>query len=123
MTSPDYVTFLERQDLPTLRDWSLELASQRRDVAFLWDLVKQLPDTHEANRDWAVYDPIDAVRQLAHLVTHFRDEAAGEDEEAASGPLAGLLRERYIAYLRDHADERRFDLPDPLDAPGGVRPA
>ena len=120
MTSPDYVTFLERQDLPTLRDWSLELARQHHDVAFLWDLVKQLPDTHEANRDWAVYDPIDAVRQLAHLVTHFRDEAGGKDEEAASGPMAGLLRERYIAYLRDHAGQRRFDAPA---EPGGARPA
>ena len=120
MTSPDYVTFLERQDLPTLRDWSLDLARQRHDVAFLWDLVKQLPDTHEANRDWAVYDPIDAVRQLTHLVTHFRDEAGGKDEEAASGPLAGLLRERYIAYLRDHAGQRRFDAPA---EPGGARPA
>ena len=100
----DYDDFLERQDLPTLRDWSLELARQRRDVAFLWDVVKQLPDTHEANRDWAVFDPIDAVRELVHLVTHFR-------EEAASPEVGEMLRTRYISYLRDHADVRRFDEP------------
>jgi hypothetical protein len=98
----DYRSFLERQRLETLRDWSLELARERRDVAFLWDLIKQLPDTHEANRDWAVYDPIDAVRELIHLTTHFR-------EEAASPELAELLRARYVAYLADHADRRRFD--------------
>jgi hypothetical protein len=113
-----YLAFLERQDLPTLRDWSLEVARRRRDVAFLWDLVKQLPDTHEANRDWAVYDPIDAVRELVHLVTHFREQAAAEDDEPVSGELAGLLRARYLDYLAEHAGEHRFDRPAEA---GGVR--
>jgi hypothetical protein len=56
-----------------------------------------------------VYDPIDAVRELVHLVTHFKDEAAAVDSEPASAELAGLLRERYIAYLVEHAGQRRYD--------------
>ena len=105
----DYRSFLEQQSLPTLRDWSLHLARDRRDLAFLWDLTKHLPDTHEANRDWALLDPVDAVRELIHLVTHFRDEAASPE-------LAELLRARYVTYLADHADERRFD--SPASSPG-----
>ena len=112
MPDDAYFAYLERQDLFTLRDHALDLAKRRRDVAFLWDLVKQMPDTHEANRDWAVYDPIDAVRELVHLVRHFRQEAAGVDVEPASAPLTALFRERYIAYLLEHADERRYDRAD-----------
>src|SRR4029450_7196122 len=74
-----YRDFLEAQPLTTLRDWALDLARERHDVAFAWDLVKQLPDTHEANLDWAVYDPVDAVRELVHLVRHFKDEAPGPE--------------------------------------------
>lgn len=98
----DYRDFLEAQDLTTLRDWALQLARERRDVGFLWELVKHLPDTEDANTDWAAYDPIDAVRELVHLLTHFR-------EEAASPEVADLLRASYIDYLLRHADKRRFD--------------
>jgi hypothetical protein len=101
MADDDYRRFLDTQSLETLRDWSLELARERRDVGFLWDLVKHLPDNYQANRDWAVFDPVDAVRELVHLATHFR-------EEAASPELAALLRVRYVDYLADHAGERRF---------------
>src|SRR5215510_3994357 len=97
-----YRDFLEAQPLTTLRDWALDLARERHDVAFAWDLVKQLPDTHEANLDWAVYDPVDAVRELVHLVRHFKDEAASPE-------VAELLHARYVAYLADHADTHRFD--------------
>jgi hypothetical protein len=107
--SDDYREFLERQPLPTLRDWALGLARERRDVGFVWDLAKQLPDTHEANQDWAVYDPIDAVAELIHLVGHFRDEAA-------SPQVGELLKARYVVYLSEHAGERRFDTPG---APAG----
>jgi hypothetical protein len=102
----EYRTFLEQQSLPTLRDWALDLAKERKDLGFLWGVVKQLPDTHEANQDWAVLDPIDAVKELIHLVTHFR-------EEAASPEVGELLRFRYIEYLEEHADRRRFDAPQP----------
>jgi hypothetical protein len=98
----EYRTFLEQQSLPALRDWALDLARDRKDIGFLWDLVKQLPDTHEANQDWAVLDPIDAVKELLHLTTHFR-------EEAASPEVGELLRFRYIEYLDDHAADRRYD--------------
>jgi hypothetical protein len=98
----DYRAFLEAQDLPTLRDWALQLARERRDVGFLWDLIKHLPDTEDANTDWAAEDPIDAVRELVHLVTHFR-------EEAASAEVGELLRANYLDYLTEHADKRRFD--------------
>ena len=98
----DYRTFLEAQPVATLRDWSLDLARERRDVGFFWDLAKHLPATEDANRDWATYDPVDAIRELGHLVTHFREEAADPE-------VAELLRVRYVDYLLDHAAERRFD--------------
>ncbi len=98
----DYRAFLEAQDVPTLRDWALQVARDRRDVGFLWELTKHLPSTEDANRDWAAYDPIDAVRDLTRLVTHFR-------EEAASPEVADLLRVRYVDYLLAHADDHRFD--------------
>jgi hypothetical protein len=98
----DYRAFLEAQELTTLRDWALSLAREHRDVGFLWDLAKHLPDTEAANTEWAAYDPVDAVRELVHLFTHFR-------EEAASPEVADLLRARYVDYLLRHADRRRFD--------------
>ena len=100
--SGDYRDFLEAQDVATLRDWSLDLARERRDVGFFWDLAKHLPATEDANRDWAAYDPVDAIRELGHLVTHFREEAADPE-------VAELLRVRYVDYLLDHVSERRFD--------------
>jgi hypothetical protein len=100
--SGDYRDFLEAQDVATLRDWSLDLARERRDVGFFWDLAKHLPATEDANRDWAAYDPVDAVRELGHLVSHFRQEAADPE-------VAELLRVRYLDYLLEHAGERRFD--------------
>jgi hypothetical protein len=107
MTTPvpqtgDYRSFLEGQDVATLRDWALEVARDRRDVGFYWELAKHLPSTEDANRDWAAYDPIDAIRELGHLVTHFREEAADRE-------VADLLRVRYVEYLVEHADDRRFD--------------
>jgi hypothetical protein len=98
----DYRAFLEAQDVPTLRDWSLELARERRDVGFYWELAKHLPSTEDANFDWAAWDPIDAIREIGHLVTNFREEAADPE-------VAELLRVRYVDYLLEHADERRFD--------------
>jgi hypothetical protein len=65
-------------------------------------VAKHLPATEEANFDWAAYDPIDAIRELGHLVTHFREEAADPE-------VADLLRVRYVDYLVEHADDRRFD--------------
>jgi hypothetical protein len=98
----EYRSFLEDQEVPTLRDWALHLARERRDVGFLWDLSKHLPDTEDLNTDWAAIDPVDAVRDLAHFFTHFR-------EEAASPEIADLLKARYVEYLADHADDQRFD--------------
>jgi hypothetical protein len=101
-THGDYRAFLEAQPVATLRDWSLDLARERRDVGFFWDLAKHLPATEDANRDWAAYDPVDAIRELGHLLTHFREEAADPE-------VAELLRVRYVDYLLDHAAERRYD--------------
>jgi hypothetical protein len=97
-----YRSFLERQDVATLRDWALDLARGRRDVGFLWDLTKHLPSTVDVNRDWAEMDPIDAVRHLVHLMRNFRHEAADPE-------VADLLRIRYVDYLVAHAGRRRFD--------------
>ena len=98
----DYRSFLEAQPVPVLRDWALELAKDKHDVGFYWEVAKHLPSTEEANLDWATYDPIDAIREIGHLVTNFREEAADPE-------VAELLRVRYVDYLLEHADERRFD--------------
>ncbi len=98
----DYRSFLEAQPVTTLRDWALEVAKAKRDVGFYWDVAKHLPATEDVNRDWAAYDPIDAIRELGHLVTHFREEAADPE-------VADLLGVRYVNYLVEHADDRRFD--------------
>lgn len=105
MTDPGdgaYRRFLDQQQLPTLRDWALEVAKDKLDVGFLWDLAKHLPDNYDQNRDWAVLDPFDAIAGLTHLVTHFREEAAAPE-------VAPMLRARYIDYLADNAGTRRFD--------------
>jgi hypothetical protein len=104
----EYRDFLESQPVTILRDWALHLAREHRDVGFLWDLSKFLPDTQTINTDWAAENPIDAVRELVHLVTHFR-------EEAASPEVADLLKARYVDYLAEHADEQRFDGAEPRD--------
>jgi hypothetical protein len=101
----DYRAFLDRQQITTLRDWALHVARERRDVGFLWDLLKHLPATEDLNRDEALLDPIDAVRDLGRLLTDFR-------HEAASPEVADLLHVRYVEYLLDHAGEHRFDLDD-----------
>ena len=98
----DYRAFLEAQPVPTLRDWALQVARDKHDVGFYWDVAKHLPSTEDANRDWAAYDPVDAIREIHHLFTHFREEAADPE-------VADLLRIRYVDYLVDHADDRRFD--------------
>ena len=98
----DYRSFLEAQPVATLRDWALEVAKDHRDVGFYWEVAKHLPSTEDANLDWAAYDPIDAIREIGHLLRHFREEAADPE-------VAELLRVRYVEYLLDHADERRFD--------------
>ena len=97
----DYRSFLEAQPVTTLRDWALEVAKDKHDVGFYWE-VAHLPSTRQANLDWAASDPIDAIRELGHLVTHFREEAADPE-------VAELLRIRYVDYLVEHADDRRFD--------------
>ena len=107
----EYRSFLEDQELVTLRDWALHLAREHRDVGFLWDLSRHLPDTEDLTIDLAALDPVDAVRELVHLFTHFRDEAASPE-------VAALLRARYIDYLFEHADDHRFDRPGP-GATGG----
>ena len=105
-TLDDYRAFLDGQELATLRDWALEVAGDRRDVAFLWRLAKHLPSTGDVERELSALDPLDAtleaIREVGHLLTHFR-------EEAADPGLAPLLRANYIDYLLDHAGHRRFD--------------
>jgi hypothetical protein len=105
-----YRDFLEAQDVATLRDWALEIARERRDIGFVWELAKHLPSTEDANRDWAAWDPIDAIWEIGRLVANFREEAADPE-------VAELLRVKYVDYLLSHAEDRRFD-----QRPGSRRP-
>ena len=41
----DYRSFLEAQPVPTLRDWALEVAKDKHDVGFYWEVAKHLPST------------------------------------------------------------------------------
>ena len=84
----------ELEDLPSkeLHDRAMKLAGERRDVGFLWDLLRAIPAaaaaTGEVKR--AEFDLLHGLSLLEEF-TH-----AGE------GDLADALRPFYIDYLVAH---------------------
>ncbi|WP_067457802.1 hypothetical protein [Actinomadura macra] len=84
----------ELDDLPSkeLYDRAMKLARERRDVGFLWELLRAIPAAAAATGevDRAEFDLLHGVSLLEEF-TH-----AGE------GELADALRPFYIDYLATH---------------------
>jgi hypothetical protein len=71
------------------------VAWRRLDVAFLWDLLKTIPEARAAAGD-EERSETDIMRPLALL---------NDLVDADRGELARALRPFYIDYLVEHADE------------------
>ena len=87
----------ELDQLPTkhLHDRALQIARDRHDAGFLWQLLKLLPVAEAASGD-EERSKIDILRPLA-LINDFFDADEGELGEA--------LRPLYVDYLEERADD------------------
>ena len=89
----------ELEHLPTkeLHDRALQIARDRSDVGFLWELLKALPVAEAAIGD-EERSKVDILRPLA-LINDFFDADEGELGEA--------LRPLYIDYLAEQPGDDR----------------
>jgi hypothetical protein len=78
-----------------LHDRAMALAKQRRDVGFLWDLLRAIPAAAAATGD--------VDRAEFNLLHGF--SLLEEFTHAGEGELADALRPFYIEYLRAHGAE------------------
>lgn len=92
-------TDLERLSSAELHDRATRLAWRRLDVAFLWDLLKTIPEARAAAGD-EERSETDIVRPLALL---------NDLVDADRGELADALRPLYVDYLERHEDEMPDD--------------
>lgn len=86
---------LDQLSTEQLRHRAFDLAEQRRDVGFFWDLVKHLEPSHELAREDG---------SSGH-VTGGIAEAIEVVRELLSGKLSGneeFVRARFINYLHTH---------------------
>jgi hypothetical protein len=90
---------LEALSSAELHDRATSLAWRRLDVAFLWDLLKTIPEARAAVGD-EERSETDIMRPLA-LLNDFID--------ADQGDLAEALRPFYVDYLERHEDEAPED--------------
>ena len=86
---------LERLSTKDLHDRAMQLARDRTDVGFLWELLKALPVAEAAIGDQD-RSKVDILRPLA-LINDFFDADEGELGEA--------LRPLYLDYLEEHAED------------------
>ena len=91
---------LERLSSQQLHDRATRLAWRKLDVAFLWDLLKTIPEARAAIGDEA-RSRTDIMRPLALL---------NDWIDADQGELADALRPLYVDYLETH--ERPEDIQD-----------
>lgn len=85
---------LDRLSSAELHDRATRLAWRRVDVAFLWDLLKTIPEARAAAGDEERSES-DIMRPLALL---------NDLVDADRGELADALRPFYIDYLVEHED-------------------
>lgn len=83
---------LEALSSQELHDRATRLAWRRLDVAFLWDLLKTIPEARAAAGDEERAEA-DIIRPLALL---------NDLVDADRGRLADALRPYYIDYLAEH---------------------
>ncbi|RFS82752.1 hypothetical protein D0T12_25285 [Actinomadura spongiicola] len=94
-TSPNAAAELDALPSSELYDRAMRLAKERRDVGFLWDLLRTIPPAAAAigEVDRAQFDLFHGLSLLEEF-TH-----AGE------GEMADALRPLYIEYLTAHAKD------------------
>jgi hypothetical protein len=85
---------LEALPSKELHDRATALAKHQLDVAFLWDLLKTIPEARAAAGDEARSET-DILRPLALLNDLF---------DADEGRLADALRPFYLDYLEEHGE-------------------
>jgi len=93
---------LEKLPSAELHDRATRLAWRRLDVAFLWDLLKTIPEARAGIGDEARSET-DIIRPLALL---------NDLIDADRGELAEGLRPLYIDYLEKHGSEEPADPDD-----------
>ncbi|MFI0407554.1 hypothetical protein [Actinomadura sp. 3N508] len=93
--TPDGAASLDELPSKELYERAMSLAKERRDVGFLWELLRAIPAAAAATGevDRAEFDLFHGLSLLEEF-TH-----AGE------GELADALRPLYIEYLTAHAGE------------------
>jgi len=96
---------LERLPSAELHDRATRLAWRRLDVAFLWDLLRTIPEARAAIGD-EERSETDIIRPLALL---------NDLVDADRGDLAEALRPFYLDYLAEH--EQAADLEGDLEPP------
>lgn len=102
---------LERLSTKELHDLAIETARRRKDVAFLWRLVKALPVAEEVAGD-DERAKTDILRPIALI----NDLLFDSDE----GALGEALRPMYVEYLSTHdPDEDPESGPEEPQAPAG----
>lgn len=91
--TPDGAAELDELPSKELYDRAMRLAKERRDVGFLWELLRAIPAAAAAagEVDRAEFDLFHGLSLLEEF-TH-----AGE------GEMADALRPFYIGYLTEHA--------------------
>ena len=97
---------LERLSSAELHDRATRLAWRRLDVAFLWDLLRTIPEARAAIGD-EERSETDIIRPLALL---------NDLVDADRGDLAEALRPFYLDYLAEH--EQAADLEGDPQPPG-----
>ncbi|MDX6739496.1 hypothetical protein [Actinocorallia sp. A-T 12471] len=78
---------------PELHDRAVKLALERRDVGFLWELLRAIPAAEAAQGDLERSET--DIMRVFGLVT----DLLGSGEE----PLADALRPVYLDYLKSHS--------------------
>lgn len=91
---------LDALDTDELKDRAMEIARDRGDVAFVWDVIKHLPQSPEvANEDGASGGMLTTIAGLLGMF----EELFGKQMHEA-GAVEPLLRARFIDYIVKHED-------------------
>ncbi|WP_018657744.1 hypothetical protein [Actinomadura flavalba] len=96
-TGADTAAELDRLPTSVLHDRAVSLARERRDVKFVWELLKAIPAAAaaEGETDRAQFDMLHALSLLE------------EYRNAGDSDLADALRPVYVTYLTEHAGDHR----------------
>ncbi|MFD0691737.1 hypothetical protein [Actinomadura fibrosa] len=85
---------LDRLSSEELHERALSLAKERRDVGFLWELLRAIPAAAASlgETDRAKFDLLHGLSLLEEFA------------HAGEGELGDALRPMYIGYLTEHAE-------------------